>query len=314
MKPICFTFILTTLLISFLSVHAQSWLTNGLVAYYPFNGNANDASGNGCNGITNNTTFTSDRFGYSNSSCYFDGASSYIVVTNTSQLSPTEDFSVSVWVNPMNLQSLPMAVISKSQAYNDSDSSWFIFYEPADFGLPKTIQFQANPNFGIDSPTILPPSAGQWHQLVYTYARASSSCASYLDGVLVDVRLESYITINPNRELTIGCQEVLGGLDYFFNGSIDDIRIYKRALANTEVQQLYQLEAPPIVNLNKAVWLSFSNLKNGTNYQVQVSTNLSGAFSNYGSPFTATNSTMIYPAYWNVPDWGQLFFRLETLP
>ncbi|MGA9778350.1 MAG: hypothetical protein ACLPRE_04365 [Limisphaerales bacterium] len=48
-------------------VHAQTFLTNGLLAYYPFNGNANDASGNGNNGVVYGATLTTDRFGMSNS-------------------------------------------------------------------------------------------------------------------------------------------------------------------------------------------------------------------------------------------------------
>jgi len=104
------------------------------------------------------------------------------------------------------------------------------------------------------------------------------------------------------------------GSTYPLVGSLDDIRVYNCALSSNEVCQLYQIEAPPFVNLNKAVWLSFSNLKNGTNYQVQVTTDLSGGFTNFGSPFTATNATMDYPAYWNVGDWSQMFFRLQALP
>ena len=54
----------TALLSIFLtSASAQSFLTNGLVAYYPFNGNANDASGNGNNGTVNGAILTQDRFG-----------------------------------------------------------------------------------------------------------------------------------------------------------------------------------------------------------------------------------------------------------
>ena len=60
----------------------------------------------------------------------------------------------------------------------------------------------------------------------------------------------------------------------------------------------------------KAVVPSFSDLYLGTNYQLQISTNLNGVFTNYGSTFAATNSTMMYPQYFNVADWNQLFFRL----
>jgi hypothetical protein len=59
---------------------------------------------------------------------------------------------------------------------------------------------------------------------------------------------------------------------------------------------------------------SFSNLSLGTNYQLQVSKNLNGSFTNYGSLFTATNSTMIYPQNFNVANWSKLFFRLQVAP
>jgi len=50
---------------------AQSWLTNGLVAYYPFNGNANDESGSGNDGTNNGATWGVDRYGAPQSSAVF---------------------------------------------------------------------------------------------------------------------------------------------------------------------------------------------------------------------------------------------------
>ena len=52
--------------------------TNGLVAWYPFNGNANDSSGNGNNGTVHNATLSADRFNNPNSAYSFNGSSSYI--------------------------------------------------------------------------------------------------------------------------------------------------------------------------------------------------------------------------------------------
>ncbi len=75
--------------------------------------------------------------------------------------------------------------------------------------------------------------------------------------------------------------------------------------------QLYQLG--PLVNLIKAVKPSFSNLTLTTNYQLQVSADLN-TWTNQGSPFTATNTSMVYPQYWDVDNWNQLFFRLQVTP
>ena len=99
----------------------------------------------------------------------------------------------------------------------------------------------------------------------------------------------------------------------FFHGSLDDIRIYNRALSTNEVQQLYVYESQTIVTLRKAVKPAFSNLYLGTNYQLQVSADLS-TWTNSGSPFTPTNSVMDYPQYFDVDNWNTLFFRLLLSP
>jgi hypothetical protein len=79
----------------------------------------------------------------------------------------------------------------------------------------------------------------------------------------------------------------------------------------------YAIPAPaPIVSLIraiKAVQPSFSTLSLGRNYQLQVSTDLN-AWTNQGSPFTATNTSMIFPQYFDVDNWNQLFFRLQVAP
>jgi hypothetical protein len=94
---------------------------------------------------------------------------------------------------------------------------------------------------------------------------------------------------------------------------IDNVRLYNRGLSTNEVQQLYAYEYGPHVNLIKAVKPSFDGLAPGTNYQMQVSADLS-TWTNEGTPFIATNTSMIYPQYWDVDNWGQLFFRLQVSP
>ena len=59
------------------------FVTDGLVAYYPFNGDANDLSGNGLNGIANNVSYSSDRFYQPEKACLFNGINSYIEIENS---------------------------------------------------------------------------------------------------------------------------------------------------------------------------------------------------------------------------------------
>ncbi len=98
-----------------------------------------------------------------------------------------------------------------------------------------------------------------------------------------------------------------------FNGSIDDVRIYNRALSANEIQQLYAYESQPVVGLKQAFRPALSNLYLGTNYQLQLSADMN-SWTNFGSPFTPTNSVMDYPQYFDTDIWGKLFFRLQTAP
>ena len=67
------------------------------------------------------------------------------------------------------------------------------------------------------------------------------------------------------------------------------------------------------VALIKAVKPSFLNLSLGSNYQMQISTDMS-TWSNYGAAFTATNTSMVYPQYFDVDNWNSLLFRVKSVP
>src|ERR1039458_4334352 len=82
--------------------YSQSFLTNGLVAYYPFNGNANDASGNGFNGTVDGAVLTTNRFGVPEGAYYFDGVSAYIT-TPVRSSEFTNDFTASAWFNAFDI-------------------------------------------------------------------------------------------------------------------------------------------------------------------------------------------------------------------
>jgi len=89
--------LLVTIVLS--SVCAYAGINDGLVAYYPFNGNVNDESGNGNNGIVYGATLTNDRLGNPNSAYSFDGINDYISVPDSYSLrSPTEAVSISAWI------------------------------------------------------------------------------------------------------------------------------------------------------------------------------------------------------------------------
>jgi hypothetical protein len=73
-------------------------LNNGLVAYYPFNGNANDESGNGNDGTVNGATLTTDRFGNIDEAYDFDGTDDFISINDNTGLDGNSEFTISCWI------------------------------------------------------------------------------------------------------------------------------------------------------------------------------------------------------------------------
>jgi hypothetical protein len=84
--------------------YAQVDLNSGLKAYYPFNGNANDASGNNNNPVFNNATITADRFGNPNNAYHFNGVYQYMRIPNKPSLNFGKEITLSVWVRPAHQQ------------------------------------------------------------------------------------------------------------------------------------------------------------------------------------------------------------------
>src|ERR1700704_5280867 len=90
--------IVTVTLGSIVHLYAQSFLTNGLLAYYPFNGNANDAVGTN-NGTIFAATLTNDRYGNPNSAYSFNGTNAYIRCPDTGFPAGNAARTVSLWMN-----------------------------------------------------------------------------------------------------------------------------------------------------------------------------------------------------------------------
>ncbi len=200
--------------------------TNGLVAYYPFNGNANDESGNANNGtIHGNPVLTSDRFGSSAKAYYFDGVDDYIEINHSTSLNISQQISISFW-----------AVLKTSADYYmpyhiiEKYDSWGIGQREKQFGLNLTLSDNTNiPIFTNDINFNTPI------HLVVTFN--GSNIYVYIDGALSYSAAESGILKTNINNILIG-EYTMGG-NYYFNGTLDDIRVYNRALNQTEINSLY---------------------------------------------------------------------------
>lgn len=292
----------------------QSFVTNRLVAYYPFVGNAKDASGHGNDGTPVGVTLTTDRFGTTANAYHFLGtASSYVQVGDRPLLRMTNAMTISAWVYQTETTNAQM-IVSKEGEY------WFGTYRsvPSDPSSHKLYVALGIGSSGVWYQYMLgnPPPLSKWTQVSLTYG--GGQVAAYMNGILM-TNFTTGATLgdgDPTRnDFRIGNRQLLqlGWNVEPFVGDIDDVRMYNRALSAAEIQQLFQIESGPRVTLLQKVQPSFSFLSLGTNYQLQVSADLT-TWTNSGSPFTATSPAMVYPQEWQVDFWGQLFFRLQVAP
>jgi hypothetical protein len=293
--------------------YSQSFLTNGLVAYYPFSGNANDASGNGNNGTVYGATLTTDRFGMANNAYSLNGTGDYIKVLDAPANNLPAQFTISFWMKPNAGYGTP----NDQWSWPEIIGKWGgggVGFASYNIGINTSGHLIVATHDGVDPTTTAMDNSitktGVWHQVVLV--RDATSFRLYRDNVLlfstnslVQPQQNSIYNLNFGREEAINSN--------FYSGNLDDIRIYNRALSVSEVQQLYAIESGPRVDLIKAVKPSFSNLTLTTSYQMQISGDLN-TWTNYGAAFTATNTSMIYPLYFDVDNWSSLYFRLKTTP
>lgn len=224
-------------------------LNAGLQAYYPFSGNADDLSGNVHNGTSfGSPTLTTDRFGNSNSAYEFDGIDDYI---NTFSTFDYQNRSLSLWVNPYNLNgSSSSANVALTQ--DDNALSYGIIrtsFENGEMNL-----WAGGSSGGYTNSSI---TTNSWMHLVLI--REGNTTRYYLDNVLVFSSVADGMgsTTNPNPELIFGAGRRT--INQFFEGKIDDIRIYDRAINNCEIDSLFN-EIYSNVGVNEEFSRSMVNL------------------------------------------------------
>jgi hypothetical protein len=193
--------------------------TNDLFAYYPFNGNANDASGNGLNGTVNGATLTTDRFGNVGSAYSFDGVGNHIQVNMPQTVLSKCTFSSWFKLNGNQITGQYYIIDGRTGWFEGSHS-----YLNVDRDLIQTLGY----NY---STTII--NDNNWHNIITTYDGNISTI--YLDGNEISQESVGNLSIAfTNMKIGTSCYN-----NENFNGYIDDIRIYNRTLNLTEITALY---------------------------------------------------------------------------
>lgn len=229
--------------------------TNGLVGYWSFNGNANDESGNGNNGIVNGATLTMDRFGTLNNAYSFNGVDNYIEITDSPSLNPLS-ITLSGWVNSFedatDVQSNAKAIITKwYQAINCGNAS-------DNYNLQLTFLDNTSVLVGATTPNNQAISSissinniiglNTWHHFAFVHDNLNGQ-KLFVDGIQINSNDVAGDLCNSTNNLLFGADNFSGTNFWrFLKGKLDDLGMWNRALSPQEINALYN--STPL-NLNQ---------------------------------------------------------------
>jgi hypothetical protein len=214
-------------------------LSDGLIAYYPFNGNAYDESGNSINGSVHGATLANDRFNNPNSAYYFDGINDYISLSPADPFIGLNNYSISLWVKPMGnyynygeiIIGIGSATAPYLQSINYDASISTLFASSYNIGTNPVQSYSKSCCFGPD----------QWVNVAIT--RDNTSINIYTNGVLIIPQTTNLINDQIPNYGTGPYSAILGSRSNlnssnFFKGVIDEVRIYNRVLSADEIAKL----------------------------------------------------------------------------
>ena len=209
--------------------------SDGLVAYYPFNGDATDESGNNNNGtIIGGVTPAEDRFGSPYGSMQFNGIDGYIEVPNSISLqSPSSEITIAAWIY---LDGFPSGQVEVAGIVNKTKTQEYGQYN-FNYQAWSTPVLAYSQNAGIQGyvSQINPLLFSTWYFVAIT--NDGNTITLYLNDSIVGTSPVSG-QINPDsNSLTIGL-DTPGETEYL-HGRLDDIRIYNRNLTFDEIMTLY---------------------------------------------------------------------------
>jgi hypothetical protein len=210
--------------------------TDGLVAYFHCDGNAEDVSGNGNNGTIYGATPTADRFGNPSSACYFDGNDDWIDVPDSPSLQTIEQnqgLTVAAWIRidgwyqDWNV----FAIVEKLDVTDDQGWEFMVGAQPS---VTLGLSFRAY----VANTVGWSVSFGEWRHVAVAYDGSAATVDLYADGQLLGhSTAAAELWSTGAGHLHIG--KSFDGPDEFSRGAIDEVLIYNRALSSAEILALY---------------------------------------------------------------------------
>jgi hypothetical protein len=278
--------------------------TTGLVGWWPFNGNANDESGNGNNGTVNGATLTIDRNGNFNKAYEFNGLNNNIVIPNSTSLN-FSSFTISCWYNSNTVES---SVLVKNNESNCTEYSFGISHQaswnnlgPGLYTSHGTLNNCNSTNrfehYGANNVVL----NNQWVNVVFSINQ-NGLCQTFLNGNLIDSYVADLFYSCNSLNSTFRIGGPAWGSWMWFDGKIDDIGIWNRVLSQQEITDLYNgcqlsINTQPTnqtINVNNNAQFVVSSSDTNATYQWQ--TDLGFGFqhvSNVGQYSGANTNTFV---------------------
>ena len=200
--------------------------SNGLIAYYPFDENANDYSGNGNNGIVNNATLVEGVIG---NAYDFNAYSTSSININKTLISNLSEYSLSMYFK-RNIS----APLFLDTIYSEDIIILFYYAHEIEIDIDADIITYSSPNL-----------LNGWHSLVLT--KNNQNYSLYIDGSLTanDIFASSDRIVNNAMIGNALSRYFDGSSSKSFKGTIDEFRVYNRILSESEIRSLYD----PVYNI-----------------------------------------------------------------
>jgi Concanavalin A-like lectin/glucanases superfamily len=199
------------------------------VAYYPFNGNAKDESGNGNDGVVFGASLTEDRFGNPNHAYKFDGFDDYIGLGNTDELEfDKDDFTISIWFKTSRTGKQQQLFRKGKNRPSSTTGRWVISIDSTNVIRIVIEDNEDNRYLYVFGNTIV--TDDKWHQIVLVANRDEDL------RVYIDKEIEIYTTsliYHAGPIITGGEDSYIGyapNHDSYFLGSIDDIVVWRKVV------------------------------------------------------------------------------------
>jgi hypothetical protein len=230
----------TSLALSILSLAGGAFAQSTPIAYYPLDGDGQDASGNNFHGVVSGTTPTTDRFGNPVGALLFGNEIDRVNCGNPAAFNFAGPFTLSAWVKP-NGDTVDTYIVAKYDFDPSTGGS-----SPHSYGMGVAGTLYPYGFVGLDSGyyDVIgwsgPMTAGQWQAIAFVYDGAAMNL--YLNGSLIASQSVSGVPPFVNSvPLMIGGTTV----SQVFSGAIDDVRIYNTGLTPAEVAAQYTADVPP---------------------------------------------------------------------